>query len=107
MIELKYCSVSFTEYGVVTRFLDGKEASAWPHLSDPHYAVISHRCGYRDDLLAYCREHEFVHSFLAEKLRDEVSWIVWACAHDLPFPSTFLCEEALVQHFQRWLRANE
>lgn len=107
VIELKHCAIEFTEYGVVTKLQDGSECPAWPHWKDPHYTVISHRCGYRDDLLSYCREHEFVHSFLAEKLTGEVSTVVWNSAHDLPFPQDALYEEALVQTFQRWLRANE
>lgn len=107
MIDLKYCSVEFVDGGIITRFPDGAESIAWPYPDDPHYVVISHRCGYRDDVMAYCREHDFVHSFLAEKLFDTPSGVVWASAHGTAFPDNTVQEEALVQMFQRWLRANE
>jgi hypothetical protein len=70
--------------------------------------VIAHRCGYEDDLHAYCFEHEVVHCLLAERFRNGPSPILWALAHgsELTGPAAAF-EEISVQAFQRYLRANE
>jgi hypothetical protein len=107
MIQLRFCQVAYTDYGCRTTFLDGAFVDAIPHLT-AHYHVISHRCGYGDDVLRYCREHEVCHSFLAERMDDATSDVLWDLAHDLPTPPQYaVTEEIAVQTFQRWLRANE
>jgi hypothetical protein len=107
MIKLQFCSLEWTEWGVTTRFHDGSEVGAWPH-DTHHYRVISHRLGYGDDVMAYCREHEFAHAFVAERLRDEPSYVLECLAKGRPIDMSFaIFEEMAAQTFQRWLRANE
>lgn len=107
MIRLRRVVIEPTEWGCVSRFDDGSSFGAHEHQT-PHYHVISHRCGYGDDLRAYCIEHEFSHHFLAERLGGGVSPIIWALAHrETPEPGAAAIEELAVQAFQRWLRANE
>jgi hypothetical protein len=108
MIRLTHCSIEWTDHGCVTRFPDGAEVGAYPHPEQPHYHVIAHRCGYGDDLLAYCREHEFCHALVAERFYDDVSFVLFPLAHKLKPPGGFaLLEEIAAQTLQRWLRANE
>ena len=108
MIELRFCAVERTEWGCVTRFPDGAEVSAHPHPEMPHYHIIAHRCGYGDDLLSYCVEHEVAHAFVAERLRGGPSYVLLALAHGEPVePGAALYEEMVAQQFQRWVRANE
>lgn len=96
-----------TEFGCRTTFWDGKSAPSIPH-DTHHYHVVSHRCGYGDDVMRYCREHDFVHSFLAERLLGKTSPVLWDVAHGIqPRDKWYVYEEATVQMFQRWLRANE
>lgn len=93
-------------WGCITHFSDGKVARSYPH-DTHHYHVISHRCGYGEDIEQYCLDHDFVHSFLAEVIDGAVSSVLWAMAHDkVPDQWEALTEEALVQTFQAWLRAN-
>jgi hypothetical protein len=108
VIRLKYATLTFTEWGCVTRFEDGTECPATPHPNMPHYHVVAHRLGYADDLLGYTREHEFAHSFLAERLHDAPSEVLWAVAHGKQLSGRAAAYEELAsQAFQRWLRANE
>jgi len=106
-IHLRFCHVEYTDFGCVTRFPDGAEVSAWPH-DMPHYHVIAHRTGYGDDLLAYCREHEVAHAFVAQFLRNDCSYVLLALAHGQKVNlGAALYEECMAQTFQRWVRANE
>lgn len=108
MIELAFCRFERFNWGCQTTFPYGTIIEAFPHWDDHHYHVISHRCGYGDDLLAYCQEHEFVHSFLAEKLNRAESNVLWLLARgDEPTPQEAAYEEALVQMFQLWLRGHQ
>lgn len=108
IVELGASTVERTHYGCVTRFDDGSFVNSCFHPQDPHYHVVSNRCGYADDLHAYCFEHEVAHCFLSEKLFFRPSPVLWALAHgrELEGPQAAL-EEVLVQTFQRWLRAAE
>ena len=107
MIELKYATVFFMDWGCRTCFDDGTSADAIPHHTN-HYHVIAHRLGYGDNVLAYCQEHEFCHSFLEERLHNRPSQVLWGVAHGnmLSGPAATY-EELAAQTFQRWLRANE
>jgi len=108
MIRLQYCTMEYTDWGIMTRFADGTEVGAYPHPEMPHYHVIAHRCGYGDDLMAYCREHEFAHEFVCETLLGTPSRIlVTLAAGKMPDPAPSAFEEMAAQQFQRWLRANE
>lgn len=108
MIRLRFCSIEYTDFGCITRFPDGSDVSAWPHPDMPHYSVIAHRCGYGDDLLAYCREHEFAHALAAECLKGQRSHVLWSLAHnEEPDIGAALFEEIAAQTLQRWFRANE
>jgi hypothetical protein len=109
VIHLAHCSIQWTGFGCTTRMTaGGEEISAWPHRDDPHYYVIAHRCGYGDNILAYCREHEFAHAFIAEKIAGAPSVVLTWTAKLAPLDkATALFEEMAAQTFQRFLRANE
>jgi hypothetical protein len=108
VISLKFCTLEFTDDGAVTRFPDGTEIVAHPHPGNHHYNVISHRLGYGDDILRFCQEHEFAHSFVAERLLDRPSVVLSALAHGTVLSGRNAAfEELTAQAFQRWLRANE
>jgi hypothetical protein len=80
VLKLAHCTVEFPPYGVRVTFKDGTHVDGVPHHDSSHYAVISHRCGYADDLLSYARE---------------------------PDPIKAAHEECLVQTCQRHWRAGE
>ena len=106
-IKLAYCEIEYTETGCITRFNNGTSIEAQPH-DTAHYHVISHRCGYGDNIMAYCREHEFAHSFISERFFDTESWVLRCLASNSPTsPEVAAPEEITAQTFQRWLRANE
>ena len=103
--------LSGTDYGALIRIDGGCEVRTWPHPSQPHYHVIAHRCGYGDDLMAYCFEHDFCHLFLCERLANRLSPVLYEQAggtfEDFRGGTWPAWEEIAVQAFQRWLRANE
>lgn len=108
MIALKWGTVEYVSDGAVTSFEDGTQFGALPHPDLPHYHVIAHRCGYSDDLLAYCREHEVCHMLVEEALHDRSSRILWGLAHDAPLPPHEAAyEEMMAQALQRFVRAAE
>lgn len=99
--------VTYTAGGCVTTFDSGASWGAHPHHT-PHYHVIAHRCGYGDDLMAYCREHEACHLIVERELLDESIGVLRALAHGWPVdPGRAAAEELAVMALQRWLRANE
>lgn len=108
MIRLKFCTIEPKADGCRVRFLwSGKHCDARPHKT-PHYHVIAHRCGYGDDVSAYCVEHEFAHCFIEERLYNRPSIVLWSLAHNVELEAKkALYEEVAAQTFQRWLRANE
>jgi hypothetical protein len=101
-------TVTYYDGGAFTRYDDGSSYGAHHH-DTPHYHVISHRCGYGDDLARYCFEHEACHHIVGEAFFcGGPSPIIWALAHGTDVgPSFAAIEEAMVMTFQRWLRANE
>lgn len=107
IVALSYCTIEYTEWGCLTRFPDDTSAPATPHYT-PHYYVITHRLGYGDDVLTYCREHEVCHSLVAEWFQDTPSAVLWDLAHQkVPDPIVALHEEVMVQMVQRWVRGAE
>lgn len=107
-MKLKHCEIQWTDYGCVTFFEDGSEASAWPHWTNPHYTVVAHRLGYGDELLTYTREHDLCHCLIEEALHDRPSRVLWALAHGMVLTGPEAAyEEFAAQALQRWLRANE
>lgn len=100
-------TLTYTPDGCVTAFDDGSTYGAHPH-DTHHYHVVSHRCGYGDDILAYAREHEACHHIVSEWIGGYTSKVIWPLAHGRdPDPVDALMEEALTMTFQRWLRAGE
>jgi len=63
-----------------TIYPDGTSVAAHPEDSD-EYREKARRYGYGTDVSALSREHEILHTFLAEKLRDGCSHALWAVAH--------------------------
>lgn len=107
MITLRHAFLTFEPYGALVTFRDGSKVASTPHQT-PHYYVIAHRLGYGDDVMAYCREHEFAHLFMEEAIHDRPSRVLYGLARGAPLSDTdALYEEAIAQMFQRWLRANE
>jgi hypothetical protein len=107
-VTLEYDDQALKHRRIVNRFPDGSHLEAWPHPEDPHYHVIAHRLGYGDDLWAYCWEHEFCHSFVAEALGGKPSYVLTCLRYEIKLDRLRATqEEVLTQTFQRWLRANE
>lgn len=108
LITLQHSTLSFMpNQDIRTMFNDGTSWGAYPH-DTHHYHVITHRCGYGNNVWQYCMEHEFCHSFVAEYLGNKVSPVLWDLAHgNTPSKTAAAIEECFVQMFQRWLRANE
>lgn len=108
MLRLRYCSIEWTERGARVSFLGGADTEAWPHPDDHHYHVISHRLGYGDDVMAYCREHELAHAVIAEEFMDGPSYVLRMLARGMtPDPKIAVVEELLVAAVLRWVRGNE
>ena len=108
MIHTRFATVHPDSWGCVVTFADGTSCPAqhWP--DDPHYRVIAHRCGYEDDTLRYCIEHEVAHLVVEEVLHDRPSRVLWALAHGQPLlGADSAYEEIAAQALQRFVRANE
>lgn len=105
---LKYCNIS-TDDGWRTRvyFPDGSFCDAVPH-DTHHYHVISHRCGYADNIGQYCFEHEVAHELVAEFFWDIPSPVLMgvACGQMMTGLEAAL-EELMAQTLQRFARAGE
>lgn len=107
-VSLRFCSIEWTERGALTTFPDGGSTEAFPHPEQPHYHVIAHRCGYGDNLLAYCREHELAHIVVAEELCGGASPVLLAQSSGFDLaPGEDVLEELAAQALQRFVRANE
>src|ERR1041385_9361001 len=105
IVLLKFCSIDWTPTGCLTKFKDGTEIASFPH-DIPHYYVIAHRTGYGDDLLRYCREHDFFHSYCEQFFHDRPSPVLWSLAHGGEVENSDY-EEIAVQTCQRWVRTGE
>ncbi len=100
---LRHCVVSFYDTFVWTQFGSGQGYGGVPS-DDPSYRALAMRLGYGDDILWYCKEHDFLHSFLEGEVFGRASPILYALAHGLPAPMMTCYEEALVQMFQGFVR---
>lgn len=106
--QLTFCSIEWTQRGACVTFPSGRNTEAYPHPEEPHYHVIAHRCGYGDDLLAYCREHELAHCVVMEHLFAQPSFVLNAQVHGIVLESgVSALEELAAQALQRWARTNE
>jgi hypothetical protein len=105
LIKLRYCEVTFLEWGAVTRFPDGAEVPAIPH--DTHsYHVIADRLGYGTDVLAYCQHHEFCHHLFCQEVMNEPSYVLKTIANGgRPHKSKSVPEEICAQALQGWIMA--
>ena len=106
-IKIGSATVVYTDYGCYSAYPDGTGYAAQPH-DTSHYHVIAHRCGYGDDILAYCREHEVCHHIIGEWVKGTGSEVIRPLADGAePDQITAVFEEVMVQTLQRWLRTNE
>ena len=100
-----YPATQFTE----TIFPDGASVPAAPTDTD-YYRDMASRLGYGSDLAACSREHEILHTFLAEEQGLPHSDVMWAIAHgseeSVPLWQRE-CEERVVMEFQRYLNGAE
>jgi hypothetical protein len=104
VFRLEYCTVTFYRTWSWTQFPSGQGWGAVPHRT-PSYRRLASKLGYRRNIIAYCLEHDFLHSFIEQELNDRPSPVIHALAHGQPAPRTTAYEEALVQMFQGFLRA--
>lgn len=100
---LLFCRVAGRDGWTETTFLDGSIYGAHAH-ETKEYRALASNLGYGDDIHAYCFDHEFAHSFLAQELRGSPSPVLWALAHGRKHPELTVYEEALVIMFQGFLR---
>lgn len=108
---LKYCRVEQTEYGCITTFEDGETSSNWapqdysigPGHPYEGFVKTANDCGF-DNLLEYIFDHDLSHAFLAEKMFNKPSPVLWAAAHGgCPGDASTLYEERYVYHWQRYV----
>jgi len=87
-----------------TQFPDGSGYGATPDRNIETgyiYEDRARRVGC-EDVDDFCFQHDFVHSFLSEKLNGRPSPVLWALAHK-KVPVGTAPEESLVIHFQEFL----
>jgi len=107
VMRLKHCDLRAWEWGCETVFPDGTSVPSTPH-DTAHYHVISHRCGFGDDLNGYCLSHDLMHSLTQEWFYDRPSEVLWAIAHGQMLSGRAAASEEIVaQVAQRWVWANE
>lgn len=104
IFRLEYSTVSFYQTWAWTQFTTGQGWGSVPHRTTA-YRRLTARMGYRRNIIAYCLEHDFLHSYIEQELNDRPSPILYALAHGEPAPKTTAYEEALVQMFQMFLRS--
>ena len=88
---------------VLTTLPSGETSANWPHPEEPSYVEIAHQCGFRPDMLmAYCHEHEVLHSLLPLRFFDRPGYTVRMAAQgkkaDL---AGAMAEERLIYYIQR------
>jgi hypothetical protein len=75
-----HCWVHLDEGWTQTVFHDGANVTAIPEETEA-YREMACRLGYGTDRKALSREHEVIHTLLAERLRGSASPTLWAVAH--------------------------
>lgn len=83
-----------------TVFADGTKVPAAAGDSEADVAR-AHALGYGGDTWAMTRDHELLHTSLAENAGLSYSPTLWALAHGEPMPPDVQREEGLVLHVQR------
>lgn len=99
-----HCAPGYTQ----TVFHDGTRVTATPETADEYRAKVA-RYGYGSDGDALSREHEILHTFLAEALGYGSSPTLWAVAHDQQNVAPVweqIEEEAWVLAFQNYLNGD-
>jgi len=79
--EFRHCWVHVSPGYTETVYHDGSRVCAAPELNETYFAKAE-RYGYGRDVAALSREHEILHTFLAEKLGYGSSPTLWAVAHN-------------------------
>lgn len=103
MIALRHCRLRERKFGIETEFPDGSTSANWPPDDDAFMGVVRD-CGFAD-ALAYIRDHDLAHAFLAEKMFDAPSPVLWSAAHGGCLGKTeSLFEERFVYHWQRYAK---
>lgn len=103
MIVLKHCLIERADDKAITMFKDGSVSVSSPSPQE-YYPGIWADVGCPDDPVRYNFEHEFIHSFLAEKMWDSTSYVVWMDAHDKRMSTVGAkFEERWCWHFHRFL----
>jgi hypothetical protein len=102
MISLKYCIVNATNTGVETIFPDDTISTNWPP-DDEYFRQVVKDCGFNCDEIGYIRHHDLSHAFLAEKMFDKPSPVLWNAAHEIAMDiNASLYEERWVYYWQRF-----
>lgn len=83
-----------------TTFPDGTSVPATP-TNDDWYRTVARDLGYGEDTWRMCREHEILHTWLAERAGLPHSPTLWDVAHGRPASDAHYNEESAVLALQR------
>jgi hypothetical protein len=96
--------VTFYDTFVWTQYASGEGYGGTASHDDAYYRLAK-RLGYGQDIYWYCKEHDFLHSFLMEEAYERPSRVLLPLAHGRQ-PRRTAGEEATVQLFQAFMRAD-
>ncbi len=106
-LEFRHCWVNSTLGYTETCYHDGTRVTATPEDSDPYRANAA-ALGYGTDTASLSRDHEILHTFLAEALGYGSSPTLWAVAHNFGEATAPIWEqeeeETWTLAFQSYLR---
>jgi len=106
-LQFRHCWVNCTLGYTETCYYDGTRVTATPEDSDPYRANAA-ELGYGTDTASLSRDHEILHTFLAEALGYGSSPTLWAVAHNFEGEVALLWEqeeeETWTLAFQSYLR---
>ena len=94
--------VRITATGSETTLPDGRVLPAQPQ-DTPAYRAQAQAIGYGDDMLAMCREHDYLHALLCQALGLPVSPALLGAINGAPTNDLTGAEEDLVLAAQRFL----
>ena len=97
----QHCWVNSSPNWTETAYHDGTKVAAMPEDSD-HYSRLAAEMGYGADTARMSREHEILHTFLAEALGYGSSPTLWAVAHGQTGPVAPVWEQ---QQEEEWVLA--